>query len=129
MKRPLIVLALFAFVFAASLAADTSEYYPVRVSVVKIYAHADGYRVLYRKGTAGVAEVYIPARWISAGGKAALIRGGDPSYPYLVVFYKEGKFDHLRLYALADTKDQTWGILDPALGKDKFGGEDIKLEF
>jgi hypothetical protein len=129
MKRPLVVLALFAFVFAASLAADTSEYYPVRVTVVKIYAHADGYRVLYRKGTADIAEVYIPARWFSSGGKAALIRGSEPSYPYLVVFYKEGKFDHLRLYALADTKDQSWGILDPALGKGKFDGEDIKLEF
>lgn len=129
MKRPLIVLGIFAFVLVAVLAADTSEYYPVRVSVVKVLAHSDGYRVIYRKGSADVADVYIPAKWFTAGGKAQLIRGYDASYPYLVVFYKEGKFDHLRLYVIADTRDSTWGVLDPALGKDKFNGEDIKLEF
>lgn len=129
MRRSLIAFILFALVASASLYAEESHYYPVTVQVVKIFAHADGYEVIYRKGTADTAAVYIPARWFVPGGKAELIRGSGPTYPYLVVFYKDGTFDHLRLYVQQNLKDQSWGILAPDAGKGKFDGEDIKLEF
>jgi len=129
MKRRLIVTCLFALLLAAVVGADTSEYYPVRLNVVKIYAHADGYCVVYRKGLAGTANAYLPSKWFTAGGKAEIIRGTDPSYPYMVVFFKEGKPDHVKLYALASNTDITWGILDPSQAKDKFNGDDIKIEF
>lgn len=129
MRRSLIALVLFALIGSASLCAEESRYYPVTVQVVKIFAHADGYEVVYRKGTADTAAIYIPVRWFVPGGKAELIRGTGPTYPYLVVFYKDGAFDHLRLYVQADIKDQSWGILAPEAGKGKFDGEDIKLEF
>ena len=80
-------------------------------------------------GTDATAAVYIPSRWFVPGGKAELIRGSGPSYPYLVVFYKDGVFDHLRLYVQKDIKDSSWGLLAPDAGKGKFDGEDLKLEF
>jgi hypothetical protein len=131
MKRAAIVVFLIAIV-ACTLAAaplNESSFYPVRVDVVKVYSHADGFRVVYRKGSTSVGDVYLPARWFISGGKAELVRGRDTSYPYMTVFYKDGKFDHLRLYVLADQQDLTWGILNPAEGAGKFDSEDLKLSF
>ncbi len=128
MKRATLIVLLVAIV-ACAIASETSAFYPVRLDVVKVYSHADGYRVIYRKGSAGVADVYIPARWFVSGGKAELVRGNDPSYPYMTVFYKNGTFDHLRLYVLADQNDSTWGLLSPADGAGKFNSDDLKLDF
>jgi hypothetical protein len=128
MKRATIVIALIAF-FACALAAETSAFYPVRVDVVKVYSHADGFRVVYRKGSADIAATYLPARWFVPGGKAELVRDNDPSFPYMTVFYKDGKFDHLRLYVLSNQRDDTWGILSPAEGAGKFDSDEFKIEY
>ena len=131
MKRAAIVVVLIAIVAGALAAAPANEssFYPVRVDVVKVFSHADGFRVIYRRGSSSVGEVYLPARWFVSGGKAELVRGNDASFPYITVFYKDGKFDHLRLYVLADQKDQTWGILNPADGAGKFTSDDLKLDY
>jgi len=128
MKRTVIALALIALA-TAGLVAETSAYYPIRVDVVQVFAHSDGYRVIYRKGTSDVAEAYLPIKWFVPGGKAELVRGNDPSFPYLVAFYKEGKFDHLRLYVKDSLKDPMWSVLPPSEGVGKFGSEDLKLLF
>jgi hypothetical protein len=128
MKRATIIVVLIA-ILACAVAADSSAFYPVRIDVVKVYSHAEGFLVLYRKGSSDVASVYIPARWFVSGGKAELVRGQDSSFPYMTVFYKNGQFDHLRLYVLADQTDLTWGILSPSEGKGKFDSDDLKLEF
>jgi hypothetical protein len=129
MKRYFIAIGLLALVLAAPLFADTSEFYPVKVEVIKINAHADGYQVIYEKGNVGTAVVYIPSAWFVPGGKAELVRANDPAYPYLVVFYKKGVFDHLRLYAQVSYTDPTWGVLSPSEGVGKFNVQDVKLEF
>lgn len=129
MKRIGIVLLLLSLVAAAAF-GDNSVFYPVRVDVVKIFAHGQGLRVLYRKGVNGLADVYIPAAWFVPGGKAELVRADDdPSFPYMTVFYKEGKFSHLRLYAKASANHDTWGVLPPDQGAGKFDVEEIKLQF
>jgi hypothetical protein len=128
MKRATIVIALISF-FLCALAADTSAYYPVRVDVVKVYAHADGYQVVYRKGSFNMASLNLPARWFAPGGKAAMIYANDPSYPYMTVFYKDGKFDHLKIYVQSNRKDTSWGTLSPSEGAGKFGSEDFVIEY
>ncbi|HUW39655.1 MAG TPA: hypothetical protein VMV90_01490 [Rectinemataceae bacterium] len=137
MKRTVIVILLLA-ILAAGLVADTSEYYPVRLDVVKVYAHAEGYRVVYRKGYGDFADFYVPVGWfdstIDANGKlqpakAELVRGDDPSYPYAVVYYKNGVFDHVILFVKRDPFDPSWGMLSPAEGAGKFKDEPLKLEF
>jgi hypothetical protein len=127
MKRATIVLVLIAIV-SLGLAAVDSAFYPVRVDVVKVFSHGDGFKVVYRKGSADVGAVYLPARWFVPGGKAELVRANDPSFPYMTLFYKDGKFDHLRIYVLADQKDETWGVLTPAEGAGKFTADDLKID-
>ncbi len=129
MKRALIVLGLVALVAVFTLSAETSSFYPLRFDVVKVYSHAEGYRVIYRKGSTGMAEFYIPAKWFVPGGKAELIRANDPSFPYVVLYYKEGKFSHVRLYVKASMKDETWGVLEPDVGRGKFNVDELKPEF
>jgi len=108
MKRATIIVVLIAIVACALASApapaNESSFYPARIDVVKVYSHSDGFRVIYRKGSADVADVFLPARWFVSGGKAEMVRGNDTSFPYMTVFYKDGKFDHLRLYVLADQK-------------------------
>jgi hypothetical protein len=128
MKRATTVLVLIAFV-ALGFAAAESAFYPVRVDVVKVFSHGDGYKVVYRKGSADVSAVFLPARWFVPGGKAELIRANDPSFPYMSIFYKDGKFDHLRLYVLSDQRDLTWGVLAPSEGAGKFSSDDLKIEY
>ena len=144
MRRTIMALAVFFLVASTTLVfaqsettskgLDTSvrfqsEIYPVRVDVSRIYAHGQGYRVVYRKGSASFAEVYIPASWFNAGGKASLIRGIGPQYPYMVVYYKEdGSFSHVKLFAMSNMKDSSWGVIEGDPG-DKFKVEALKLEF
>jgi hypothetical protein len=128
MKRAALVIVIIAFVVMGLAAAD-SAFYPVRVDVVKVFSHGDGFKVIYRKGTMDVGAVYLPARWFVPGGKAELVRANDPSFPYMSVFYKDGKFDHLRLYVIADQRDLMWGVLPPDEGAGKFTSDDFKIEF
>lgn len=137
MKRTVFVVLLLA-ILATGLVADTSDYYPVRLNVVKVYAHAEGYKVVYRRGYGGLASFYVPVGWFNpttdANGKlqppkAELVRGDDPSYPYAVVYYKNGVFDHVILYVKRDPFDPSWGMLSPAEGAGKFNDTTLKLEY
>jgi hypothetical protein len=129
MKRSLIILGLLVVLSLGAANAETSAFYPVRVNVVKVFSHSQGYEIIYRKGIADTAAAFVPIKWFVPGGKAELVQANDAAYPYMVVFYKDGKFDHLRLYVKSDLKDSSWGTLDPKAGEGKFSSEDIKLEF
>jgi hypothetical protein len=129
MKRIFVAFGLIALFALVPLAADTSDFYPVKVQVVKILAHAEGFQVIYNKGSSDTAVVNLSISWFVPGGKAELVRAVDPAYPYLVVFYKQGKFDHLRLYAQMSYSDPSWGVLNSAEGNGKFDVKDIVLQF
>ncbi|HPE88093.1 MAG TPA: hypothetical protein P5298_01085 [Spirochaetia bacterium] len=106
-----------------------SDLYPVRVDVSRVYSHAQGYRVVYRKGATSFAEVYIPVEWFVAGGKGVLLRGTGPQYPYMVVYYRpDGSFSHVKLFVLANMRDASWGVIEGDPG-DRFKVDTIKLEF
>lgn len=106
-----------------------SDLYPVRVDVSRVYSHAQGYRVVYRKGATSFAEVYIPVEWFVAGGKGMLLRGTGPQYPYMVVYYRpDGSFSHVKLFVLANMRDASWGVIEGDPG-DRFKVDTIKLEF
>jgi len=136
MKRILVVAVLIAMVIApyAVFAQESrpsgiptpdirnpSDMYPFRLDVVKVFQHNLGYRVIYRVGQNEFADAYIPMDWFKAGGKAQLIRANDPSHPYMVVYYREGKFSHVRLFVKDFQKDPSWGILE--------GGPDLASKF
>jgi hypothetical protein len=150
MKRIIIVMAVLVFAIAVPLVfaqgttgsassgngldksvalASPADLYPVRLDVTRVYIHTQGYKVVYRKGESSFAEVFIPSTWFVPGGKAVLVRGKGPQFPYMFVYYKEdGSFNHLKLFVMQSFKDPSWGIIEGDPG-DKFKVETIKLEF
>lgn len=129
MKRRIVVLIVL-MALAFGLAADTSSYYPVRLDVVKIYSHADGYRLVYRQGPLGMADVYVPISWFVPGGKAEILYEHGPAYPYAMVYYKDGKFDHIKIFASSDRTGDSWGQLDYESARSKFQNiTDLQIKF
>ncbi len=131
MKRilPLLVAILLVVGVVAVCAQDTgSKMFVKTVPLVKILTAPDGYKLLYVKGSLDIGEVYLPRSWFSAGGKAELVMGEDPSYPYFSVFWKDGQFDFIRVYAWQDVRHPSWGVLKGA-SSDRFNVSDLQLEF
>lgn len=132
MKRALFLfLAILLLVSAAAFAQlQDVKVYVKSVPIIKIYSHSQGYKVLYAKSSMQLAEFYVPHSWFKAGGKAEIVFGKDPSYPYFSVFYKDGKFDYVRLYVEDNVSSLTWGILKKTGEEEaKFNVQELKLEF
>jgi hypothetical protein len=112
---------------------NESEYYYVTVPLEKIYPYRRGYVVAYRKGVNQLARAYLPIEWFTdAAGKGELIYiAPGTSWPYLTVYYKNGEFSHIRLYARRDRGHSTWGNIPMNVNIDeRFENvEDLKLEF
>ncbi|MDR0689068.1 MAG: hypothetical protein LBG08_02210 [Spirochaetaceae bacterium] len=110
-----------------------SEYYYVTVPVEKIYPYRKGYVIAYRKGINQLARAYLPMDWFTdAAGKGELIyMGPGTSWPYLMVYYKNGEFSHVRLYVRRERSHETWGNIPLNINiDDRFESvEDLKLEF
>lgn len=111
---------------------NTSDMYVINVSVDKIYPSGRGYLIQYRTGL-GLSTVGIPNEWFSsAGGKAELVhlpRGR--SWPSMSVFYRDGEFSHVRVYAHREKSHQTWGNIPQSADVSRFfsDSEDFKLRF
>jgi len=98
----------------SSSANQTDKLFVQTVYVERIYTHRLGYRVIYDKSGIDVGEVYIPARWFTqAAGKAEMIKTRSTSAPYMEVYYQNGEFAYLRLYAPMNPGDITWARLEP----------------
>lgn len=132
MKRRLILVVLGLVLLAATAIADESDYYYVNVPIEKIYAHQLGYIVVYKVGTAGLAEAVLPMEWFyTYAGKGDIDYGYGATFPYMSVYYREGKFSHVRLHLNFDTNDRRWGVVPQGTDlRSKFEGvEEIKLQF
>lgn len=115
------------------------SYYCVNVNVVKVYPTAFGYKIIYRTGLVGMYEAYIPNAWFSntldtdgnpVPAKAEVIYGNNPSLPYMVVFYKNAKFSHLKLNLMNIMSDPSYGRLEMSADlADKFKVDDLKITF
>jgi hypothetical protein len=130
MKRAIACFLLLMLGFLA-FGQKQPDVYVVSVPILKILSHPEGYKVLYMRGDMKVDEFYIPHRWLAkSGGKAEMVFGRDPSYPYFSVFYRDGKFDFIRLYVMEDIKDLTWGILRKTEASNAaFGGETLEIKY
>lgn len=137
------VLALLAFfcvlpVFAQKSAQESSksgeawsEYYYVNVPLEKVYPHRLGYMVTYRKGGSQISRAYLPQKWFSrAGEKGEIIKlDGGADWPYLIVYYKNGAFSHVRLFVRNSFSHPSWGSLPAGVpGDEKFDVEELKLD-
>jgi hypothetical protein len=114
-----------------------SEFYYKNILITKVYPHALGYKVMYMKGSMDLVEIYLPMKWFSASSgkdgqmaKGEVIYGEDSSYPYLSVYWKDGKFSHVRLFVKKNYSDSSWGSISQEEGLAKsFEVEELKLEF
>jgi hypothetical protein len=118
---------------ASSTGGTTAETYAFTVSLEKVYPYRKGYIVKYRKGIAKMVDAYLPYEWFhGTGAKGDLIelRSGT-DWPHMTVFYKNGEFDHVRLYVRKERSHESWGDVPLNVNiDDRFENvEDIKLEF
>jgi hypothetical protein len=129
-----VLAALSAPLFAQKISeGKESEYFYVNVPIEKIYPYRKGYVVQYRKGTAQIAQTYLPGEWFTASvGKGDVVYlGSGRDWPYLMVYYKGGEFSHVRLYVRRAQSHETWGYIPQGINiDDRFENiEDLKLEF
>jgi hypothetical protein len=111
MKRAIACVLLLLLALAA-FGQEQPKVYVKTVPILKILSHSEGYKILYQKSDMKVGEFYLPHNWFNkSGGKGEIIFGKDPSFPYFSVFYRDGKFDFIRVYAVEDVKDLSWGVL------------------
>jgi hypothetical protein len=118
MKRVLVLVTLLVvLVGLTGFAQETDKPLFVKtISLLKVYTHQLGYKVLYLKRGAEIGEMYLPLSWFGqTTGKAQVIWGIGRELPYLSLYYKGDQFDHLRLYVMNSMLDSTWGVLQMSM--------------
>jgi hypothetical protein len=136
MKKLCAVLAVMLVVTAGKARAEESQYYARSFLIEQIYPHALGWKVLYITSRMSYATTYLPHRWFSQSAtkngvqaKGELVRGNNPAYPYMIVFWKEGKFSHVRLFLKEDMRDVSYGVINPNQDPAPFDVEEPALEY
>jgi hypothetical protein len=122
-------------VFAQEAENGAGSYY-VNVPIVMIYPYAKGYVVKYHTGVRyeSLATAYMPNEWFAPGeGRKGTIVNLKPGTvkPSFTVIYKDGAFDHVKLYLKKDRKDSSWGYMPLSMNiDDRFENvTDIKIEY
>ncbi len=127
-----LMVLLFSFaLFPLFSETNNEDIYVKTIPIIKIYSHRLGYKIVYLNSKRQLASIYVPMKWFEhAAGKAELVTGNDSDYPYFSIFWKNGKFDFIRIYVKSDMADPSWGVLNdtPDLAK-KFDIDTIKLDF
>ncbi len=129
-----VLLALSGIVSAET---ETSDLYAKSVPISKVYIHQLGFRVVYMKSNSQMAVFYVPQTWFETAAvtgsapKAEVVYGNEDAYPYFSIFWKDGKFDHIRLYLKSNLNDPSWGEISSDWGDltDKFKVDTLSLKF
>jgi hypothetical protein len=131
------VLAPLAAQDAAANGSD-SDLYVVQVPIERIYPHPKGFVVEYRKSPHANKRVFIPITWFDRAVTPSeplkgelLLMGPGTVWPHMTLYYKDGKFDHVRLYVRSEIGHSTWAHIKPYTSYDSLfdGVEELKLEF
>jgi hypothetical protein len=129
-------ISLAGFVWAQDTNQDNrSEFYVKTVPISKVYIHNLGYRVVYQKADNNFGVFYVPNSWFQTTGsgeapKAELIKESSRTVPYFSIFWRNGEFDHIRLYLHRNLGHISYGDLDnPEEIRDRFDVETLELEF
>jgi hypothetical protein len=136
MKKLCAIVAAALFLAVSPAFADESKFYARSFNIEKVYFHAKGYKITYITGKLKYVSTYLPHSWFSQSAtkngvqaKGELAWGNDPSYPYMTVFWKDGKFSHVRLYLKKNTHDVSYGIINPNQDPAAFDVEEPVLEY
>jgi hypothetical protein len=135
LKRSVGIALILFIALAGFVWAEESEYYVKTVPISKVYVHRLGYRIVYQKADLSFGVFYVPNRWFQTRGtgeppKAELVTQGNSSVPYFSIFWRNGEFDHIRLYLHKNPSDISYGEMDnPEAVNDRFDIETLDLEF
>ncbi len=131
LKKTISIGLVLLFLVGVFAVADESDMFVKTMPITKIYTYRLGYKVVYLKTDLNFGEFYVPISWFDqAGGKAVIVKGVEPAYPYFSVFWKNGEFHSVKLYVRSDMGDESWGTLKEAPGvADKFAVDTLELDF
>ncbi len=140
MKKALIAAAAGLFllaglpVFAQTQTTQTyaKDAYYKSIPLRKIWMHPLGYVIQFFNSKSQISDIYVPLTWFNKGieSKADIIYGADRSYPYAVIFWVDGKFDHIKLYVLDNYESLTWGVLESVTDlTSRFNVDDVPKDF
>ena len=132
MRHRLLIALIVLFIaggvaFAQQETADEEEpvIFPVTVYLNTVYQHSLGYKVEYNDSELYFQEAYLPGRWFTnAAGMGEIIYSMDKSVPYMVIYYVNGEFDHVRLFVHENPYHSSWDQL-PA-GADLTEGSSVE---
>lgn len=96
---------------------NQQQAYYKTIPIMKIWLHPLGYLIQYFNSRQQVAQIYVPLTWFNKGinSKAEILYGNEADYPYCTIYWVDGKFDHLRIYALTNLEFRDLG--GPAHGR------------
>jgi hypothetical protein len=110
-----------------------SEYYYKNITLEKIYPYRNGYVVQYRRGINSLDKAYLPMAWFTyPGGRGEIINlPQGKAWPSLSIYYKNGKFSHVRLYVHRIATHETWGVIPQDVNIDSAfeNVEDFNIKF
>lgn len=140
MKKWIVILSLVILAtvtYSAWTESVESEYYVKTVPIFKIYHHNQGFRVVYETQDLKLKDTFIPYAWFknpqnptAEHWKAEVVYGDRGEYPYFNVYWKNGKFSHIRLFLWNSKHHLSWGTLkDPNRYNDKFDIEEPVFDF
>ena len=124
----LVLVGLAAGLFAENLESNLYyKSYPISV----VNPSTQGYRIVYMKSDMTYHVFYCPMEWfLGAAAKGELLYGEGSAYPYFTVYWKDGQFDHIKLYLTKNRNHPSWGDLPE--GRDyseKFNVTEPQLDF
>lgn len=138
--RHRLLLVLLVLVIAAGVAftqeAETADgedpvIYPMTVYLNTVYRHSLGYKIEYNDSELYFQEAYLPGRWFTeAAGMAEIVYSIEKTVPYMVVYYVNGEFSHLRLFVPESPFHSAWDQLPAGLDlQEAFSVESLDLEY
>src|SRR5512147_126232 len=104
MKKALVAAAALVLLaglplFAQTQAQTERQTYYKTIPILKIWLHPLGYLIQYVNSKQQVDQMYVPLTWFNKGinSKAEILYGAGKEYPYLTIYWVDGKFDHMRI--------------------------------
>ncbi len=121
MKKALVALAVTLLLLAGlPVFAQTqtqSQPYPKEayyksIQLLKVWTSSLGYVIQFMDSRQQVSNIYVPLAWFNAGSasKAEIVYGY--ASPYAVIYWVDGKFDHITLHLTSYYDPLTWGVLE-----------------
>ena len=122
MKKLALVL-LLVFGVTLVLSATESDFYVQTLYVEKVYPHALGFKIEYRRPTSMLlAASYLPIEWFGKpDSPAKIVYANDNTVPFVNVYWRNGEFHHFVLYVHPSHNHISWESLGQS--------EDISARF